>query len=40
MDLSWGSSFGVGFVLFGAAAVLWAISKLVQAGKSNDSKDD
>ena len=39
MDLSWGSPVGLGFLMFGVAAVLWAISKLLQAGE-DDSKDD
>lgn len=40
MDLSWGSPVGLGVFFFGAAAVLWAISKLVQASGGDDSKDD
>ena len=40
LDLGWGSPIGVSFVLMSVAAILWAISKLVQASGRDDSKDD
>jgi len=42
MDLSsgWGSPAELGILMFGLAAVLWAISKLVQSKGGDDSKDE